>query len=352
MPRLQTRYPWAMSPLILNAPMADFAGGRLAAQVSLSGGFGFIGFSESPSALSEELKLASTIISQNSKFAQHTQNTLPLGIGLLNFLCKLEDYLPVIQEYKPKAVWLFASQTTHGYSEWIEKIREVTGGETEVWVQIGSVMGALQILKEGKPDVIVAQGIDAGGHGFARGAGVISLIPEIRDTFDENGFQGTPILAAGGISEGRGVAAALLLGAEGVVMGTRFLASEECKLPSNYYLETILGGSDGGRYTVKDEVFDNLRQPSIWPKGYDGRGVVNESVKDYDSKIGYEELRVKVKDELETGEKGKQYSVEGRSAVWAGTGIGFVKKVMMAKDIVDEVRNEAVKALESTRSLL
>lgn len=184
------------------------------------------------------------------------------------------------------------------------------------------------------------------------GAGVISLIPEMRDAFDENGFQDTPIVAAGGISEGRAVAAALLLGAEGVVMGTRFLASEECVLPSKEYLDTILGGSDGGQYTFKDAVFDNLRQPSIWPKKYDGKGVVNGSVKDYDTKIGYEELRIKVKDELENGEEGKEYSVEGRSAVWAGTGVGFVKKVMKAEDIVHEVRSEAAKALVGTRSLL
>lgn len=68
-------------------------------------------------------------------------------------------------------MWLFASQTTSGYSEWINKIREVTRGETKVWVQIGSVTDALQLLKEGKPDVIVAQGIDAGGHGLRGGRG-------------------------------------------------------------------------------------------------------------------------------------------------------------------------------------
>jgi nitronate monooxygenase len=79
------------------------------------------------------------------------------------------------------------------------------------------------------------QGSDAGGHGPCPGAGIVSLVPETRGTLDREGFSGIGIFAAGGISDGRGIAAALACGANGVVMGTRFLASTEVELPAEAY---------------------------------------------------------------------------------------------------------------------
>ena len=66
-----------------------------------------------------------------------------------------------------------------------------------------------------KPDVLCIQGADAGGHGFERGAGIISLVPEVFDTLAREGFSHIPLVASGGIVDGRGVAAALTLGALG-----------------------------------------------------------------------------------------------------------------------------------------
>src|SRR5437763_563577 len=88
-------------------------------------------------------------------------------------------------------------------------------------------MGGFPTSELVKPDVLVMQGLDAGGHGWEKGAGVISLVPEAVDALEENGFAHIHVLAAGGIVDGRGVAAALALGAEGVVMGTRFLGALE-----------------------------------------------------------------------------------------------------------------------------
>lgn len=115
----------------------------------------------------------------------------------------------------------------------------------KIAVQVGSVAAAREAARYGA-DVIVAQGADAGGHQFARAAGVISLVPEIVDMLREEEFDGRgvergegqeegegegegkkrkkrdiTVWAAGGIADGRGVAAALALGAEGVVLGTR-----------------------------------------------------------------------------------------------------------------------------------
>jgi nitronate monooxygenase len=95
--------------------------------------------------------------------------------------------------------------------------------------------------------VIVAQGSDAGGHGTAQSASIISLVPELVSTLPH-----TPILAAGGIVDARGALAALALGAEGVVIGTRFAASVESAMADNaksVILQTRDGGVSTKRYT-------------------------------------------------------------------------------------------------------
>lgn len=94
-------------------------------------------------------------------------------------------------------------------------------------------------------DVLVAQGSDSGGHGTACATSIISLVPELVSSFPE-----TPVLAAGGIVDASGVLASLALGAEGVVIGTRFAASTESAMPDNAK-SLILKTSDGGATTKR-----------------------------------------------------------------------------------------------------
>ena len=116
--------------------------------------------------------------------------------------------------------------------------------------------GALNIARISAPDVLVVQGLDAGAHGWEKGAGLISLLLEAEDVLDTNGLN-IPLVAAGGIADGRGVAAALALalGASGVVVGTRFLCAPETRVPHKGYRDAVLdelppGG--GGRNALKD----------------------------------------------------------------------------------------------------
>ena len=102
-----------------------------------------------------------------------------------------------------------------------------------------------QIAKDADADVIVAQGSDAGGHGFINSASVISLVPEIIST-----IPGTPVLAAGGISDGSGVLAALALGADAVVMGTRFAVANESAM-ADKAKDAIVKTRDGGINTKR-----------------------------------------------------------------------------------------------------
>jgi nitronate monooxygenase len=112
-------------------------------------------------------------------------------------------------------------------------------------------------LKDGKrakdagADVIVAQGSDSGGHGTSNSASIITLVPELVSTLPQ-----TPILAAGGIVDASGTLAALSLGAEGVIIGTRFATSVESSMAENaklLILKTVDGGATTQRYSYRSQ---------------------------------------------------------------------------------------------------
>jgi nitronate monooxygenase len=126
------------------------------------------------------------------------------------------------------------------------------------------------------------------------------------------------------------------------------LASEEICIPDDNYRQTILQGKDGAQYTVRNNVFDELRGPNIWPEGYKGRAVVSTSYREFREGVSVEELRKRTRNA--EGEKGRDYGVNGRSAVWAGAGIGLVNEIQSAKTIVEEVRKGAVKILQGAGS--
>jgi nitronate monooxygenase len=143
---------------------------------------------------------------------------------------------------------------------------------TRIWVQVGSVNEAIAVAKGLSPDVLVLQGSDAGGHGLTHSGSIMALIPETYDALSQlPGARDIALMAAGGIMDGRGLAAARMLGAHGVVMGTRFLASMESTIAKGYQKE-ILQASDGGLSTVRSTVYDHARGIHGWPERYNGRG--------------------------------------------------------------------------------
>jgi nitronate monooxygenase len=209
-------------------------------------------------------------------------------------------------------------------------------------VQIGSVADAVEVVRAVHPDVLVVQGTDAGGHGLAQGASLISLLPEVTDTVQSVCSQENiprPVLtAAGGITESRSAAAALTLGASGVVLGTRLLASPEANI-SKGYRDSVLRTVDGGQSTVRTKVYDNLRGTTGWAETYNGRGIINKSYTD--SLAGMDEdLNKKLYgEEMAKGDAG--WRVDGRMTAYAGSAVGLVKEVKGAADVVREVREGA-----------
>jgi nitronate monooxygenase len=345
---LKSYLPWTHTPLIINAPMAGFAGGALASSVTLSGGFGLIGGLFSMHDLRSELSIAaSTLASSTSKIS--TSGTLPVGIGLLPFVLKIADVPPIIREFKPTVVWLFAAKQIDDYADWAKQIRAASP-ESRIWIQCGNVGAAVHIAKVAEPDALCMQGADAGGHGFEKGAGIISLLPEAVDTLAREGFAHIPFLASGGIVDGRGVAAALALGAKGVVMGTRFLASKEVVVHPKYQA-AILEAKDGGQVTKRSKFFDELRGPNMWPEAYDGRSLVVKSYADHLSGMDIEEIRRLHNDEIQGDDKGFKSGLQGRAAIWCGTGVGLVDQVQSAAGIVESVREEARDVLSKLSKL-
>ncbi|KFY36492.1 hypothetical protein V494_05024, partial [Pseudogymnoascus sp. VKM F-4513 (FW-928)] len=150
-----------------------------------------------------------------------------------------------------------------------------------------------------------------------------------------------PVIAAGGVADGRGVAAATVLGAEGVAMGTRFLGCPEAKITKGYQ-EAVLAASDGGVNTVRTRLYDTLRGSKTWPEGYNGRGVVNRSYEERET-VGVEENVKKYLKAMEEGDNA--WGPEGRATTYAGSAVGLVGEVKGAGAIVEEVRGDAIKLL-------
>jgi len=344
--------PWTTTPLIVSAPMAAppaSAGPALATAVTEAGGLGLIGGRFSMEILRTQLEEANKSLKASTNPLIASSKLLPIGVGFLTFVLKLDDVLPLIAEFRPVVVWLFVAKDLDGYKEWADAIRDVSP-ESRIWVQTGGVAAALHIAKTARPDALCIQGADAGGHGFEKGAGIISLLPETVDAFQREGLSHIPLLASGGIMDGRGVAAALTLGASGVVMGTRFLGSKEIEIHPRYQA-AVLEARDGGQVTARSHLFDELSGPNMWPEAYDGRSLAVQSYKDQRDGVHLEEIQRLHNDAVKGEDEGFATELKGRAAIWAGTGVGLVSKVEGAGDIVEHVRRETKEVVERTLKL-
>lgn len=244
---------------------------------------------------------------------------------------------------KPAAAWLFAPKEEDDLIAWVSGIRKASEGKTKIWIQVGSVTMAISAAKSCRPDVLVVQGSDAGGHGLARSSSIISLLPECVDALAKEGFWNIPLIATGGIVDGRGFAAALTLGASGISMGTRFLASPEADI-SNGYRNAIIRGHDGGLSTARTLVYDKLRGTTGWPMIYNGRALLNQSFWDDENGIDEAENKRLYNEALKLGDAG--WGENGRVTAYAGTGVGLISSIKPAGDIVRELREDHRRILD------
>lgn len=173
--------------------MAKAATPKLAVAVSKAGGLGFLAAGYNSDNLEDLLEEAEKLLFETStpdaKIKAETEfkspKFLPIGVGFITWSASLEKALPCFSKYCPAAVWLFApANGVKDLVPWANQIRKATASKIKIWVQVGCVADALEVVATIDPDVIVVQGVDAGGHALAQGASIVSLLPEISDNFE------------------------------------------------------------------------------------------------------------------------------------------------------------------------
>ncbi|OBT51014.1 hypothetical protein VE04_07621, partial [Pseudogymnoascus sp. 24MN13] len=160
----------------------------------------------------------------------------PFGIGFL----LITDPSPTETR---NTVWLFPAASPDTIAQWTTSLRSLPA-PPKIWLQVGTKAQALSYAKLCQPDVLVLQGTDAGGHGLAASASIVALVPETTEAILDAGWN-IPVIAAGGIARWSRGTSATVLGADGVAMGTRFLACPEAKIARGYQ-DAVLVASDGG----------------------------------------------------------------------------------------------------------
>ncbi|KAL5594647.1 uncharacterized protein BROUX77_007994 [Berkeleyomyces rouxiae] len=337
--------PWAQWPLISNAPMSGVATSQLAVAVTQAGGLGQIGFTGDPALLDRELSSARRHLhpppQPQSHDAEAPQQPLPVGAGIIVFGASPEAFMPVLAQHAPAVVWLSFGSAAE-LQHWTASIRQHTP-QSKVWIQLGSVRAALEAARLCKPDALVLQGSDAGGHGHAGGSSIVPLLPEVADALRAAGLPALPLVAAGGIMDGRGAAAALALGAAGVVMGTRFLGAAEASVPVRFR-KLVLEAVDGGESTARSRAFDAMWGTNVWPETYDGRCLKNAMYRHVSGGMSHAEARAKLY-EAASGAAGRGLDAQDTMSVWAGAGVGLVNQVQTAADIVGEVRADVLQTV-------
>ena len=328
---LRTRFTTQLgaAPVIL-APMGGCAGGALAAAVSVAGAVGLVGSGgESLDFLREEWAVALA--------APHDRDLLGFGLNV----GQLDGYAPrtleaLLKELKPKHVYLsFGDCGTYASA--------VKNAGATLYSNCGDSEGAVAHAEAGV-DVVVAQGSDAGGHTHPT-ASAFALVPQARAALDAAGHGSTLLAAAGGIADGRGLAAALVLGADAGVLGTTFAAARESTYTASQkraVVETTCGASG----TTLGTFIDAVRGIDHHSSGLPGRAVVNRSTRLEAAYLAADDAgRAELRAEHDAG---VQATGEGLDwgATWAGAACGLVTSVRPAAAIVDSVLGDARAALE------
>jgi nitronate monooxygenase len=303
---------------IMLAPMDKISDGRLASEVSRAGGFGLIGAGYGDPDWIEA--------------AFDAAGDLPVGIGLITW-CLLEkpELLQRILDRNPAALFV-----SFGDAEPIIEAAKEHGIPT-IW-QIQRLEQAAQALYAGT-DILVAQGQDGGGHGMDRG--LSALLPAVRDLAGPDQI----VLAAGGLADGRGLAASLMLGADGVMMGTRFWASNEANGSDKAKARLVASSGDDTR---RSSFFDVARGLN-WPGNYSGRVIQNDFSMPWQDDP--EAMKAAADDIRRTYEASDPEDFSVRALI-AGESLDLVHDIQPAARIVESTVRDAARLLSNAPSYL
>lgn len=287
---------------ILSAPMAAVAGGELARAVSAAGGFGMVGGGYGDPQWCDE--------------ALDAVGEIPAGIGFITWrLAERPELLRQALDRHPRAVFL-------SFGDIEPFVADIKAAGAMLIVQVQSVAAAAQVANLGA-DIIVAQGAEAGGHGASRAT--LPLVPAVVDAVD-------PIPVAAG---GRGLAAALMLGASGAVMGSRFYACQESL--ARQKAKSIAVASSGDD-TIRSPVFDVLRGFD-WPRPYALKTLKNRMTERWSADI--DGLRVNAADEIVAFDKALEDEDFDLAPVVVGEVLDLIRNLPSAAEIIDSVVADA-----------
>ena len=292
---------------IIQGGMAWVAESHLAAAVSNAGGFGLIGAANAPAD-----------VVRNYIHEARELTDKPFGVNIMLMSPFAEDIAQLVTEEKVAAVTTGAGNPEKYMAQW-------KAAGIKVIPVIASVALAKRMERVGA-DAVVAEGTESGGH--IGQATTMTLVPQVVDAVQ------IPVIAAGGIGDGRGMAAAFMLGAEAVQMGTRFCVADECVIHDKYK-DRILKAKD-----IDSEVTGRSH-------GHPVRGLRNKMTREY-LKLEAEGASFEQLENLTLGGVRKAV-VEGdtdNGSVLAGQIAGMITKRQSCQEIVDEVMDQAERLLK------
>jgi enoyl-[acyl-carrier protein] reductase II len=300
---------------IIQAGMVWVSGWKLASAVSNEGGLGLIGSgSMKPDLLREHIKKCKAATDK------------PFGVNIPLLRSDAEDLVKVTIEEKVKIVFSSAGHP----GKFIKMLKE---NNIKVVHVIPSVKHALKAEEVGC-DAVVGEGVEAGGHNGINETTTLTLIPQLVDAAK------IPVIAAGGIADGRGILAALSLGAEGVQIGTRFAATFESSAHQNYKQKVVEAKDDG---TVL--AFKKIGLVRMLKNDFANRARLAE-------KEGWDETKLK---EL-LGSKRERLGIfegdENEGELEAGKSSGLVKEILTVNELFAKLLSEISEAQERNEKII
>ncbi|HKU67332.1 MAG TPA: nitronate monooxygenase [Candidatus Baltobacteraceae bacterium] len=295
---------------ILNAPMTPQAGGALARSVSESGAFGMLGFDEdeSEAQISEQVEIL------------RREPHVRFGIGLVAWVLERRpQLLDLAIAAKPKLISISFGDPAP-YAQRVHDAGILLGSQVQsrAWAQTALDAGV---------DVLVAQGTEAGGH-TGSAVGTLPLLQILLDMTEK------PVIAAGGIATGRGLAAVLAAGAAGAWIGTPFLLAQEAR-NTDSARERIRTSDE--TQTIYTRVYDRVTGKA-WPAEFGGRAL---RTKFLDRWTGHE-------DELVADESARA-QFDPKEKIYAGQSVGLLHEVRPAAQIVREIAERAQSRLQTLK---
>lgn len=270
-------------------------------------------------------------ILEQSDLARERSHGKPFGLGLMTWAVEgRPELLDAVLSVKPAAVSLSFGNP----APFAERVREAGA---VLFSQVQNRARAVEAAEAGV-DVLVAQGTDAGGH-----TGSVGTMVLLQEVVEVGLAYGIPVVAAGGIATGRGVAGALAMGASGAWVGTRFCATRE-SLGSDAAKRKLVDARDTD--TVHTRVFD-LVQGIPWPEEFPGRALRNDFTGEWHGRE--DELAASLDDAREAFEASRD---DGPAYIYAGQAAGLVEDLPEAGELLESLVSGAEERLRSVGKLV